>query len=71
MPLQVQFNSGDTYDQVKAVEVDMPTIGSQDEVLVKFLLNPVNPSDILTIDGTTPIFKPDSSPATPGVRYKT
>jgi NADPH:quinone reductase-like Zn-dependent oxidoreductase len=70
MPLQVQFNSGDNYDQVKAVEVDMPAIDSEDKVLVKFLLNPVNPSDTLSIDGTYIGFQPDSFPATPGVRYK-
>jgi NADPH:quinone reductase-like Zn-dependent oxidoreductase len=68
MPLQIQFNSGDSYSQVKVVKVDIPTIGSEDEVLVKFLLNPVNPSDVLRINGVIPVYLPESSPAIPGVR---
>jgi NADPH:quinone reductase-like Zn-dependent oxidoreductase len=70
MPVQIQFNSGDTYNQLKVVEVGIPKIAAEDEVLVKFLLNPINPSDIARISIDNPIVRPDYFPATPGVRYK-
>jgi NADPH:quinone reductase-like Zn-dependent oxidoreductase len=67
MPLQVQFNAGDSLNGVKAVEVSKPSIKKDDEVLVKFILNPVNPSDVLSINGVYNGFQPESYPAVPGV----
>jgi NADPH:quinone reductase-like Zn-dependent oxidoreductase len=67
MPLEVQFNLGDRYKDLKLVEVPKPTIQADNQVLVKFLLNPINPSDLNSIRGFYKGFQPDSYPAIPGV----
>ncbi|KXN67402.1 NAD(P)-binding protein [Conidiobolus coronatus NRRL 28638] len=65
MPLQVQFKKDDKLEDVKVVEVPKPTLNADDEVLVKFILNPVNGSDIESIQGF-PGFAPSAYPAIAG-----
>jgi NADPH:quinone reductase-like Zn-dependent oxidoreductase len=67
MPKQVQFNLGDKFEDIKAVEVSKPSIEADNQVLVKFLLNPVNPSDISSLSGHYKGFQPTEYPAVPGV----
>jgi NADPH:quinone reductase-like Zn-dependent oxidoreductase len=67
MPLEVQFNKDRSLDDIKVVEVQKPSISNEGQVLIKFLLNPINPSDILSIKGLYNGFQPDSYPAVPGV----
>ncbi|KXN64915.1 NAD(P)-binding protein [Conidiobolus coronatus NRRL 28638] len=66
MPIQVQFNKDDKFEDIKVVEVPKPTLNADDEVLVKFILNPVNGSDIESILGVNGL-APVSYPATPGL----
>jgi threonine dehydrogenase-like Zn-dependent dehydrogenase len=66
MSVQVQFNKDDKFEDIKVVEVPKPVLSADDEVLVKFILNPVNGSDIesiLGVDGLAPL----SYPVVPGV----
>jgi NADPH:quinone reductase-like Zn-dependent oxidoreductase len=69
MPLEVQFSLGDELKDVKVVDAPKPSIQSDNQVLIKFLLNPVNPSDVYTVLGFYQGFQPDSYPAVPGVSY--
>ncbi|KXN71461.1 NAD(P)-binding protein [Conidiobolus coronatus NRRL 28638] len=65
MPVQVQFNKDDKFEDIKVIEVPKPTLNADDEVLVKFILNPINGSDIESIQGL-PGLAPSTYPAVPG-----
>ncbi|KXN71471.1 GroES-like protein [Conidiobolus coronatus NRRL 28638] len=67
MPLEVQFNLGGEFKDVKVVDVPKPSIQSDNQVLIKFLLNPVNPSDVYSVLGAYQGFQPESYPAVPGL----
>jgi NADPH:quinone reductase-like Zn-dependent oxidoreductase len=66
MPVQVQFNKDDKFEDIKVVEVPKPTLNADNEVLVKFILNPINGSDIESIQGF-PGLAPSIYPAVAGV----
>ncbi|KXN64914.1 NAD(P)-binding protein, partial [Conidiobolus coronatus NRRL 28638] len=65
MPVQVQYNKGDKLEDIKIVEVPKPILNADDEVLVKFILSPVNGYDAETILGFNGL-APESYPAVPG-----
>ncbi|KXN71459.1 NAD(P)-binding protein [Conidiobolus coronatus NRRL 28638] len=65
MSVQVQFNKDDKFEDIKVVEVPKPTLSADDEVLVKFILNPINGSDVESIQGL-PGLAPSTYPAVPG-----
>jgi NADPH:quinone reductase-like Zn-dependent oxidoreductase len=66
MSVQVQFNKGDKFEDIKVVEVPKPNLNADTEVLVKFILNPINGSDVESIQGI-PGIAPSTYPAVPGV----
>jgi NADPH:quinone reductase-like Zn-dependent oxidoreductase len=66
MSYQVQFNKDDAFEDIKVIQVPKPLLSSDDEVLVKFILNPVNGSDIEVIRGINGL-APRNYPAVPGV----
>ena len=52
---QIQFESfGSPADVVKCVNVDRPTIAKPDEVLIRMEAFPINPADLLTLQGVYP-----------------
>ncbi|KXN68852.1 NAD(P)-binding protein [Conidiobolus coronatus NRRL 28638] len=65
MSYQVQFNKGDTFEDIKVVQVPKPVLKLDDEVLVKFILNSINGSDIEVIRGINGL-APRNYPAVPG-----
>jgi NADPH:quinone reductase-like Zn-dependent oxidoreductase len=66
MPVQVQFNKDDKFEDIKVIEVPKPNLNADTEVLVKFILSPVNSFDIGSIQGY-PGVAPNTYPAVPGV----
>jgi NADPH:quinone reductase-like Zn-dependent oxidoreductase len=68
MPLQVQFNKNDKFEDIKAVDIPKPSLNADDEVLVKITLSAINATDLEVIHGA-PGLEPSSYPATPGVSY--
>ncbi|KAJ3054974.1 hypothetical protein HK097_000199 [Rhizophlyctis rosea] len=67
MPRAVQIREyGSPSKALDVTDVAKPEPG-QGEVLVKMKLRPVNPSDIYSIMGIYPGYKPRSLPATPGL----
>ncbi|KXN67389.1 GroES-like protein [Conidiobolus coronatus NRRL 28638] len=65
MPLQVQFNKNDKFEDIKVVDVLKPTLNADDEVLVKITLSAINTTDIEIIHGA-PGLELSSYPGTPG-----
>jgi NADPH:quinone reductase-like Zn-dependent oxidoreductase len=66
MPVQVQFNKEDRLEDIKVVKVSKPTLNADDEALVKFILSPINATDIESIQGV-PGTTPSTYPAVAGV----
>ncbi len=63
---QIQFHhTGKPFEVVECAEVPEPSLVHPDDVLVRIQAFPINPADILTLQGYYPRSNPES--AIPGV----